>query len=112
MLQESSANRPFPRAFVQELLATYLELAIGDAYGACFEFAPAEFVGRHNAATAYPCHPDPGRAADVPAGRYTDDTQMSVALAEHIIDGNEWTAEAVADRFVHTFHRDPRRGYS
>ena len=45
-------------------------------------------------------------------GCYTDDTQMSMALAELMLSSDEWTARAVADRFVRVFQRDPRKGYS
>jgi ADP-ribosylglycohydrolase len=44
--------------------------------------------------------------------RYTDDTQMAIAIAELLIETTEWTQEKVADKFVKVFHRDKRRGYS
>ncbi|MGO4773947.1 ADP-ribosylglycohydrolase family protein, partial [Lysobacter sp. 2RAB21] len=45
-------------------------------------------------------------------GCYTDDTQMSIAIAEAIADGDQWTSEALAERFVTAFRRDPREGYA
>jgi ADP-ribosylglycohydrolase len=86
-----------------------LELAIGDAYGAGFEYAPAEFVARHNTLDGYRQNP---KYAGLRPGRYTDDTQMSIAIADHLLSGAEWTADALADRFVTAYHRDPREGYS
>lgn len=84
-----------------------LELAIGDAYGAGFEFCPVEKIAAYNDLTAYHVH-DPR----IPAGNYTDDTQMSLALAELLIDGVDWTRENIAQKFVECFKRDARFGYS
>jgi ADP-ribosyl-[dinitrogen reductase] hydrolase len=85
-----------------------LELAIGDAYGAGFEYVPAAFVETHNDLHGYVQHPRHGTCP----GCYTDDTQMSLAVAEAIVAGDPWTPEALADRFVGAFHRDPREGYA
>ncbi len=83
------------------------ELAIGDAYGAGFEFSPREKIRKYNNLTAYQRH-----EKGIPPGRYTDDTQMSLALAELLIEGVEWTRENIADAFVNCFKRDSRPGYS
>src|SRR5262249_19783652 len=45
-------------------------------------------------------------------GSYTDDTQMSLAIAEALIAGDRWTPKSLADRFVEAYRRDPREGYS
>lgn len=84
-----------------------LELAIGDAYGAGFEYAPPS-DGRPNDLSGYVQHP---RLAIAP-GCYTDDTQMSLAVAEMVLSGQPWDAAALAERFVAAFRRDPRAGYS
>jgi ADP-ribosylglycohydrolase len=85
------------------------ELAIGDAYGGGFEYAPAAFVARHNTVEGYLQHPT---HTGIAPGNYTDDTQMTLAVAELLADGGEWTPLALADRFVEVFHRDPRVGYA
>jgi len=85
-----------------------IELAIGDAYGAGFEYASPEFVERHNDLTHYVPHP----SHNIQPGAYTDDTQMSLALAEAIVSGDPWTPETLAGRFVDAFRRDPREGYA
>ncbi|GAA0228674.1 hypothetical protein GCM10010492_28800 [Saccharothrix mutabilis subsp. mutabilis] len=85
-----------------------VELAVGDAYGAGFEYAPAGFVAEHNTLRDYVRHP----RHDLRPGAYTDDTQMTLALAELLADGEEWTPETIAERFVAAFHRDPRPGYA
>lgn len=82
--------------------------AIGDAYGAGFEFAEREKINHFNNVTAYQTHP----IFPEIKGRYTDDTQMSIALAELLISNKEWTKENIANSFVNTFKRDPRRGYA
>lgn len=85
-----------------------VELAIGDAYGAGFEYADAYIVGTHNDLSGYIKHP---RHAIRP-GCYTDDTQMSIAVAEAIISGQNWTRALLAAKFVEAFKRDPHTGYA
>jgi ADP-ribosyl-[dinitrogen reductase] hydrolase len=81
--------------------------AIGDAYGFCFEFAEAGFVGQNND-LAFHQHPK----FSVSPGVYSDDTQMHMALAEVIASGREWTPREIAQAFVDVFKRDPRQGYA
>ena len=85
-----------------------LELAIGDAYGAGFEYVEREMIVQHNTLSGYVKHP----RHDIQPGCYTDDTQMSLALAEAIVSGEPWTPKVLADRFVKAFQRDPREGYA
>lgn len=86
-----------------------IELAIGDAYGGGFEYAPAAFVAAHNTVDGYVAHPT---HTGIPAGHYTDDTQMTLAIAEALADGVEWTPLNLAERFVEVFRRDERAGYA
>lgn len=89
-----------------------LEGAVADAYGAGFEYADPRFVQRHIGANLYIQHP---RHRLVP-GSYTDDTQMSIALAELITQEGDWdarwTQESIARKFVECFKRDQRKGYA
>lgn len=85
-----------------------VELAIGDAYGAGFEYAPDRIVRDFNTLSGYIQHQ---RYSFAP-GSYTDDTQMSIAIAEAILADDPWTPEALAERFVAAFKRDPREGYA
>ncbi|QIS14347.1 ADP-ribosylglycohydrolase family protein [Nocardia arthritidis] len=86
-----------------------VELAVGDAYGAGFEYADPEFVARHNNLTHYVQHPT---HLTVLPGSYTDDTQMTLAVAELLASGEPWTEERLADHFVRVYHRDRRDGYA
>src|SRR5437764_14049243 len=88
------------RSFVSMLV----ELAIGDAYGAGFEYAADSIVREKNNLSAYVQHP----RHDIRPGCYTDDTQMSVAVAEAIVSDEPWTPATLAQRFVTAFKRDPR----
>jgi ADP-ribosyl-[dinitrogen reductase] hydrolase len=83
-----------------------LELAVGDAYGVNFEYAPE--TARYNDLSGYVRHP---RHRIIP-GTYTDDTQMSLAIAEVIVSGADWTPPNLANAFVAAFRRDPREGYA
>jgi ADP-ribosylglycohydrolase len=85
-----------------------LELAVGDAYGAGFEYAGRPRLARPSEAR-YVQHP---RHRSTKPGMYTDDTQLSLAVAELLVEGAAWTPVNVATRFVEAFHRDPRQGYA
>lgn len=83
------------------------EIAIADAYGAGFEFCATEKINAHNNLVSYCQH----ELYDI-SGQYTDDTQMSIAIAEFILSGAEWTKENIATKFIECFQRDIRVGYS
>lgn len=83
------------------------EIAIADAYGAGFEFCAVEKINMHNNLDSYCRH----ELYDISA-KYTDDTQMSIAIAEFILSGTEWNTENIASKFLECFQRDIRLGYS
>ena len=83
-----------------------LASAIGDGYGAGFEFATPEFVAGNNDLCYHP-HP----LGEIKAGRYTDDTQMAIGLTEFLLQ-KERTPIHLARHFVLAFKRDPRHGYN
>jgi ADP-ribosyl-[dinitrogen reductase] hydrolase len=85
-----------------------IEIAIGDAYGAGFEYGDPHAIRTKNDLTHYVQHP---RHTGKP-GRYTDDTQMSLAIAEAMLSDLKWGREFLADKFVEAFKRDPRTGYA
>jgi ADP-ribosylglycohydrolase len=85
-----------------------LELAIGDAYGAGFEYVDAKMIHRQNDLSRYVKHP----RHNIQPGSYTDDTQMSLAIAEAIVSGEPWEPGMLVRRFVEVFKRDPREGYA
>jgi len=84
-----------------------LEIAIGDGYGAGFEYADQAFVTAHNNLSAYVANP----RHKIGLGRYTDDAQMSIAVTEVQLLGG-FTSAHFADAFVSCFKRDPREGYA
>ena len=85
-----------------------LELAIGDAYGAGFEYVDPEMIRQQNNLSRYVKYP----GHNTQPGCYTDDTQMSLAIAEPIVSGEPWEPAVLADKFVEVFQRDPRKGYA
>lgn len=87
-----------------------VSMAVADSYGAGFEFRPREFVDKHNTLEKY--YPHQLSKGDHKPGMYTDDTQMSLALAEFMLSGQPLTTLNLADAFVEAFKRDPRTGYS
>lgn len=85
-----------------------LEIAVGDAYGAGFEYVSPSIVRAHNDLSAYVAHPK----HKIGKGRYTDDTQMTLAVVEVLLCGQTATAQRFADAFVSCFKRDEREGYA
>jgi len=85
-----------------------LEGAIGDTYGAGFEFADIEMIKLKNNLTQFEVHP----LFSSIHKKYTDDTQMTLGIAELLIEGTEWTKLSIANKFVDVFKRDPREGYA
>ena len=88
-----------------------LECGIADAYGAGFEFNESAYEANKNDLSDYVRHMGhPGLAP----GQYTDDTQMSIALAELLLENNfqQWNKFKIADAFLTAFKRDPRKGYA
>ena len=84
-------------------------LGIGDAYGAGFEYAPADFVARHNDLSGYYQH---AKHLGIKPGMYTDDTQMSLAVAEALLENERPSRLQWANHFVGAFQRDRREGYA
>lgn len=85
-----------------------VELAIGDAYGAGFEYVNRQLIRQFNDLSRYVRHP----RHSIRPGCYTDDAQMSIAIAELLASGAEWTPLNIATKFVECFKRDRREGYS
>lgn len=87
----------------------FVEAAIGDAYGAGFEYVDPRIVLADN-------EPRRGyRKHRVEPGHYTDDTQMAIAIALTMLLADSWTDISPADlasQFVTQFENDPRPGYS
>lgn len=89
-----------------------LRIAQGDAYCMATEYIrfPRDDELREEAMKieSYLKHP----VHQLDAGMYTDDTQMSLAVAEFILSGEEPTKLGFANAFMKAFLRDPRDGYS
>ncbi|MDP9803029.1 ADP-ribosylglycohydrolase family protein [Acinetobacter calcoaceticus] len=83
------------------------EIAIADAYGAGFEFCSEDKIISLNNLELYSKH----ELYDI-LGKYTDDTQMSIAIVEFILSDREWNKENIASKFIECFKRDVRLGYS
>lgn len=77
--------------------ASMLGLALGDALGATTEFmTPAEIRARHKVHRKI----SGGGWLGLKAGHVTDDTEMSMALAQAVLDCGSWKLDKIADNFV------------
>jgi ADP-ribosylglycohydrolase len=85
-----------------------VELAIGDSYGAGFEFASMDRVLKYNNIHEFQTH----AKGEIGVGKYTDDTQMSLAIIELILSKKKMSKENFAKWFYYAFKRDPRKGYA
>lgn len=85
-------------------LGAYLGFACGDALGATVEFMTPKQIQK-----CYGVHQDiiGGGWLGLEAGQVTDDTQMSLAVGQAIIDNQGWNIQAVADNFVAWLESDP-----
>jgi ADP-ribosyl-[dinitrogen reductase] hydrolase len=86
-----------------------LEIAVADAYGQCFEWTDKWLIVHKNKLNYITLEENPSL---IKPGNYTDDTQMTIAMAEFIVNHNNWSEYDLAQKFVECFHRDPRRGYA
>jgi len=85
--------------------------AIFDGYGFGFEYADPKFVAKRNNLRTFQSHPK----WKTKPGTYSDDTQMQVALAELMLRQplpSTWSLGDIAQSFLSTFRRDPRKGYA
>ena len=90
-----------------------LEIALGDAYGAAFEWAPIEFVEQHNDGIHYATRTSK-HGNMMGGGNYSDDTQMTFAVAEVVLSNPPYfKPEMFAAGFLTAFKRDVpyRKGY-
>jgi ADP-ribosylglycohydrolase len=76
-------------------------MAIGDAFGYRFENQSRKTISLSGEEYTYQGQ-----------NRYTDDTQMALAVAELLISGRPFTGETLADTLLAAYHRDRRSGYS
>ena len=85
-------------------LGAYLGLAVGDALGATVEFmTPREIqtqYGMHRSIIG-------GGWLKLRPGQVTDDTEMSLALGQAILDCGGWDTRAAADAFVRWLKSKP-----
>ena len=91
-----------------QALGAYLGLAVGDALGATVEFmTPREIQARHGV------HRDitGGGWLKLKPGQVTDDTTMSLALGEALLEGHAkhrpWDTRLMADAFVRWWRSKP-----
>lgn len=81
-----------------------LGIAIGDAFGAGYEMQPRWKVLKYFTLKKY------SRKKEWKKGKYTDDTQMSIAVAETMLE--EFNKINLANKFIEAYKRDPHSGYT
>ncbi len=88
-------------------------VAIGDAFGAGYEFKYKKLDKfRDNLDfTRYQTTDYHNKGGHIP-GMYTDDTQMSIAIAEVLLNFDFITKQNLANAFLKCYKRDPIHGYS
>ncbi|OOZ36859.1 ADP-ribosyl-[dinitrogen reductase] hydrolase [Solemya velesiana gill symbiont] len=100
---QQSADNP-SIGLEQRALGAYLGLAVGDALGATTEFlTPREIREKHDVHNRI-CG---GGWLHLKSGQVTDDTEMSLALGQTIIEKGEVEAKAVAEAFSEWMRSKP-----
>lgn len=108
--------KPDNTQIADRAMGAFLGLALGDALG-----ATVEFMTQREIATQYGVHDKiiGGGWLHLKPGQVTDDTQMSLALGQALIDAGGWDARVVCDAFVKWLQSHPtdigntcRRGIS
>ncbi len=90
-----------------------LEIAIGDSLGAGYEYNEDAFKQHEELGGGFfRKYVQHKKHLGIKPGMYTDDTQMSIAIAEAIISGDPWLPGYIVGHFLNVFHRDPRDGYA
>lgn len=84
-----------------------LECAIGDAYGLGFEYRD-ENLRLNDPSKGYVSRD----GKQWVLGHYSDDGQMSIGIAELLVEGKLWEPLNIATKFVEVFKRDPIHGYA
>ncbi len=79
-----------------------LGIAIGDAFGLSYE-------GKSRVEIEEKITTDEYRKGKC---KYSDDTQMTIAVSELLLSDFEFNEETLASNFVYAYRRDVRRGYS
>ena len=90
-----------------------VSLAIGDAFGRSFEFGTKENIDKHFDINVYP--PGVGKFPEDykgGVGKYTDDTQMTIGIIEHMIMDYPITHNYYASCFLDAYNKDKRISYS
>jgi ADP-ribosyl-[dinitrogen reductase] hydrolase len=94
---DPSATAGWLPELADRALGAYLGFALGDALGATVEFLTPTEIHRQ-----YGTHQNiiGGGWLKLPRGAVTDDTTLSLALGQAIVEHPEWDMRAVADAFV------------
>ncbi len=97
-------NKPVCKTVKDRATAAYLGLAIGDALG-----ATVEFMTPNEIRVAYGVHKNiiGGGWLKLKPGSVTDDTEMSLALGESIIQQGVIDAQDIAEAFSQWMHTKP-----
>jgi ADP-ribosyl-[dinitrogen reductase] hydrolase len=86
-----------PQSIIDRARGVAVGSAVGDAFGMPLEFQPKP----HTLIRSM-------QSGRLPAGTFTDDTEMALALAESLVTKGRFDAEDAALRFLDWFRRDPR----
>lgn len=89
-----------------------LRIAQADACGMAVEYIKPEHAASLDEALRFERYVGHPVLTDVRPGMYTDDTQMSIAVAEALFRSDNPSVTEFANSFVRCFKRDFRGGYS
>jgi ADP-ribosylglycohydrolase len=92
-----------------KIIGMFLGIAIGDALGMPVEKMTAEEISRkYGRITDYLATVDHPWHGNVPAGTWTDDTRLTLAVAESLIGRNGFDMDDIAQKHIEAFQSSAR----
>ena len=83
-----------------------LEICVGDSLGVGFEYINHKIVEEFNKGFSYRQHPT---HVDLKPGMYSDDTMMSVALTQSLLENKGFVPEKVAQKYLDWYNTPIQR---
>ncbi|MEM7174188.1 MAG: ADP-ribosylglycohydrolase family protein [Bacteroidota bacterium] len=89
---------------LDKIIGALFGMIIGDATGAPLEFLPIQNIGSHKFELSQNKHISPHPSFNLKPGQWTDDASMGLAMADSIIENNEFDGTDIRLRFWAWWH--------
>lgn len=97
---------------MNKIQSMLLGILIGDTFGAGYEFAFETLKEYKDNFSIEEYRQHSNKEYNHTAGMYTDDTQMSIAIAKLMLSNKEFNEKNLAQSFIETYQEFPIKGYA